>query len=328
MTGDEANAPPFRTEESRGGASGSERSVERSDEPRGTPERSGVVLPAQPNGTAGTRAGSGGSKGGEAPLGGGGSGGIGVHPPRKKWRAAFFVLAGVGIVAAVAFALLGSRLLVVRAITVTGTQLVTPAQVIAAARVPAGTPLIRVDPAQVALRVEAIRQVETARVAKQWPDGLAITIRERVPVVAVRMAGGGYDLIDHDGVIVNLAKAKPAKLPLLQTTLPGSALRGDQGVATVSAVLAGLPGWLAHQVRAVSAGPPGSGTGPAVRLYLSDGATVAWGGADHATVKARELAILMRAAEQPSNTAQPSSTAQSNPVRYYDVSAPGTVVTK
>jgi len=240
-----------------------------------------------------------------------------VFTPRKKWRAAFFVLAGIGIVGAVAVALLGSRLLVVRVITVTGTHLVTPAQVIAAASVPAGTPLIRVDPAQVALRVEAkIRQVETARVSKQWPDGLAITIRERVPVVAVRMTGGGYDLIDHDGVIVNWAKAKPARLPLLQTTLPGSALRGDRGVATVSAVLTGLPGWLSRQVTAVSASPPASGTQPSVTLYLSGGATIDWGGADRATVKARELATLMRDA------------AQANPVRYYDVSAPEIVVTK
>jgi cell division protein FtsQ len=225
--------------------------------------------------------------------------------PRKKWRAAFFVLAGASILGAVAFALLGSRLLVVRAITVTGTHLVTPAQVIAAASVPAGTPLIRVDPAQVASRVEAIRQVETAQVAKKWPDGLAITVRERVPVVAVRMAEGGYDLVDHDGVIVNWAKYKPARLPLLQTTLPGSALRGDPGVATVSAVLTGLPGWLTHQVTAVSVGAPG------VTLYLSGGQEVIWGGADQPTVKARELAILMR-----------------NPAHYYDVSDPGTVVTK
>jgi cell division septal protein FtsQ len=273
---------------------------------------------------------------------GGGAGGIGVHPPskkvsipRKKWRAAFFVLAGVGIVGAVTFALLGSRLLVVRAITVTGTHLVTPAQVIAAANVPAGTPLIRVDPTQVALRVEArIRQVETARVSKQWPDGLAIIIRERVPVVAVRMAGGGYDLVDHDGVIVNWAKARPARLPLLETTLPGSELRGDQGVAAVAAVLAELPGWLSHQVKAVSANAPSSGTSPAVRLYLSGGVTVDWGGPDRASVKAQELAALMRSTVPPGNTVPPGSTVPPgnsgppSPVRYYDVSAPGTVVTK
>jgi cell division protein FtsQ len=48
-----------------------------------------------------------------------------------------------------------------------------------------------------------------------------------------------------------------------------------------------------------------------VTLYLAGGQTVVWGGPDSAGVKARELAILMR-----------------NPARYYDVSAPGTVVTK
>jgi cell division protein FtsQ len=230
-----------------------------------------------------------------------------VSTPRKKWRAAFFVLAGIGILGAVAFALLGSRLLVVRAITVSGARLVTPAQVIAAAGVPAGTPLIRVDPAQVARRVEAIRQVESARVSKQWPDGLAISIQERVPVVAVLMADGGYDLVDHDGVIVSWAKAKPAGLPLLQTTVAGGALRGDRGVAAASAVVTGLPGWLSQQVKSVSASDPG----PSVTLYLTGGQTVAWGGPDREAVKARELAILMR-----------------DPARYYDVSAPGTVVTK
>jgi len=237
-----------------------------------------------------------------------------VFTPRKKWRAAFFVLAGIGIIGAVTFALLGSRLLVVRSITVTGTHLVTPAQVIAAADVPAGTPLFRVDPVQVAQRVEAIWQVE------RWPDGLAITVRERVPVVAVRMAGGGYDLVDHDGVIVRWARSKPAALPLLQTTLAGSALRGDRGIATVSAVLAELPGWLSHQVTAVSASAAAPSSS-AVTLYLSGKQTVVWGGADRAAVKARELAILMRDAAQ-------SSTAQSSQAHYYDVSASGTVITK
>jgi cell division protein FtsQ len=220
------------------------------------------------------------------------------------------VLAAAGIVVAVTFGLLGSRLLVVRAINVTGTHLVTRDQVLAAANVPAGTPLIRVDPGQVARRVEAIRQVETAQVTKQWPDGLAITVRERVPVVAVAMAAGGYDLVDHDGVIVAWAQGKPAGLPLLRTTLAGGALRADQGVVTVSAVLAELPRWLASQVAAVSVSDPG------VTLQLSGGKTVLWGGADRATVKARELTILMR---------DPGTSA---PVRYYDVSAPGTVVAK
>ena len=229
-----------------------------------------------------------------------------MFTPRVKWRTLFIVVASLGILGAVGWALLGSRLLVVRVMTVSGTRLVSTAQVIAAADVPAGTPLIRVDPAQVALRVEGIRQVASARVSKDWPDGLSITVRERVPDVAVRMAGGGYDLVDHDGVIVTWARAKPATMPLLATSVPGSQLRGDPGVAAVSQVLAGLPSWLSRQVARVAVSEPGS-----VTLSLSGGQTVVWGGADRAGVKARELAILMR-----------------DRARYYDVSAPGTVVTK
>jgi cell division protein FtsQ len=227
--------------------------------------------------------------------------------PRRKWRAAFFVLAGVGILGAVGWALLGSQLLVVRVVAVSGNHLVSDSQVLAAADVPGGTPLIRVDPVKVARQVEGIRQVASATVTKNWPDGLSITVSERVPVMAVAMAGGGYDLLDHDGVIVTWSSAKPARLPLLLASRPGGELRGDPGVAAASQVLAGLPSWLAPQVARVAVREPDI----AVTFYLSGGQTVVWGGTDRTQVKARELAILM-----------------GGRARYLDVSAPGTVVTK
>ena len=64
-----------------------------------------------------------------------------THSP---WRTAFFGLAAVGIVAGVGWALLGSRLLVVRSVVVTGTHLVPVSEVRAAAAVPAGVPMILV----------------------------------------------------------------------------------------------------------------------------------------------------------------------------------------
>jgi cell division protein FtsQ len=237
-----------------------------------------------------------------------------VRVPRKRtrWRAAFFALAGLGVLAVVAWALLGSRLLVVRSVTVAGTRLVSPAQVIAAADVPDGSSLLGVNTAQVARRVEAIRQVASATVAKDWPDRLAITVTERVPVVSVRTAGG-YDLVDHAGVIVRWSAARPAALPLYLTSLTGSGLRGDPGVATAAAVLAELPSWLSRQVADLSAADPPAGAGGSaqVTLYLLDHKTILWGGADRAAAKDRELAILMR-----------------GHARYFDVSAPGTVVTR
>jgi cell division protein FtsQ len=219
-------------------------------------------------------------------------------------------LAGFGIVAGVVWALLGSRLLVVRSISVAGTHLVTRAQVLAAAGVPLGTPLMRVNTAQVERRVEAIRQVASASVTKDWPDHLSITVRERVPVVAVRMTGGGYDLLDPAGVIVRWSAARPGALPLFLTSLPASALRGAPGLAQTSAVLAELPSWLSRSVAEVAVAGAAA-AGEQVTLYLSDRKTVVWGGPDRPAQKARELAILIR-----------------TPARYIDISAPGTAVTR
>jgi len=234
---------------------------------------------------------------------------------RKPWRAAFFVLAGLGVLAGVAWALFGSRLIVVRSVTVSGTHLVTPAQVLAAADIPVGTPLISVNTAQVAQRVESIRQVASVSVARDWPDRLAITVTERVPVVAVRMTSGGYDLVDPAGVIVRWSGPRPAGLPLYLTSLTGGGLRGDPGLATTAAVLAELPSWLSRDVTQVSAAGTGAAATPGdaaqVTLYLRDHKTVLWGGADRASEKDRELAILIR-----------------DSARYFDVSAPGTVVAR
>ena len=235
---------------------------------------------------------------------------------RTPWRAAFFVLAGVGIAAGVAWALFGSRMFVVRSVTVTGEHLVTSGQVVAAADVPLGTSLIGVNAGQVARRVEGIRQVASVTVSKDWPDHLTITVRERVPVVAVRMAGGGYDLVDPAGVLVVWSRTQPARLPLYQTSVNGGALRGNPELSSAAAVLAELSPGVSKQVAEVSAsqaqaGPSTPGEAYQVLLGMRDGKTVLWGGTDYAAQKNRELAVLL-----------------SGDAHYIDVSAPGTVVTK
>lgn len=238
-----------------------------------------------------------------ASPGGGGSRAGGVSPKAGRWRAAFFALAGVGIIVGVAWALLGSKLLVVRSVTVTGTHLVPSSEVSGVADVPLGTPLARVDTVGVARRVEAITQVASATVSKSWPDGLTITVRERVPAVAVRMADG-YDLVDPAGVVVRWSRAQPARLPLLKSAVPGGDLRGNPTVTTAAAVLGELPRSLSGSVASVTANGP-------VTLRLRDGKTIVWGGPDRAAVKGRELAILMRGS-----------------ARYFDVSAQGIAITR
>src|SRR5262245_27185119 len=103
-------------------------------------------------------------------------------PARKRadhWKAAFFVLAVLAIIAGVTWALLGSKFLVVRSITVNGAPDIPRSQVITASGVRPGTPLIRISTGKVARRVEQLTLVESARVTRSWPNAITITIVER-----------------------------------------------------------------------------------------------------------------------------------------------------
>ena len=236
---------------------------------------------------------------------------VGTPPdatPRRHadpWKAAFFAVAIAAIIAGVAWALLGSKFLVVRSIDVSGAPAISRAQVIAASGVKAGTPLIRVNTSSVARRVERITLVQSARVRRAWPDGLVITLQQRRAVLAIT-AGSGYQLIDKFGVVLRPAAHPPAGLPVLTT--PGTAqpatLRGSPAVAAAAAVLRELPAPLAHSVKGI-----GAATADTVTLHLRSGITIVWGDASQTRVKAREVTLLMR-----------------GHARYFDVSDPRAVV--
>ena len=232
---------------------------------------------------------------------------VSAQPPRARgghWKAVFFGLAAVGIVVVAAWALLGSSLLVVRSVAVTGGAGVPRAEVLRAAGIRSGTPLVRVDTAAVARRVERINQVQSAQVSKHWPDSVVITVRPRTPALAVA-ASGGFDLVDRFGVVVSHVATRPAGMPLLDTTAAPASLRGSPAVRAAVTVLDGLPRRIRVLVRSVAAP-----SADAVTLDLRGKVTVLWGGTDRAAAKAAELRILM-----PTRA------------RSYNVSDPGTVVT-
>jgi cell division protein FtsQ len=222
------------------------------------------------------------------------------------WRVAFFALAAAGIVAAAVWVLFGSPLLVVRSVSVSGTHLVSRSEVVAASGVQLGTPLIRVNAARAAARIVAIPQVRSAQVTRSWPNRLVIVVRERTPELALPAYGGGYDLVDADGVVLQRVARRPADLPLYPTVAPEGALRGNPDLAAAAAVLGELPATLRHSVTSVSAPEADQ-----VTLYLAGGITVLWGDTGRPGVKARELTVLMR-----------------GHMRYYDVSALGSVAAK
>jgi cell division protein FtsQ len=238
--------------------------------------------------------------------------GVNAVKRRRPWRAALFALALAGVIGAGAWVLFGSPLLVVRSVIVTGTHLVPRSEVLAVADVEPGTPMMRVNTARIAGRIVTIRQVGSVQVTRSWPDRVVIVVRERTAVLALTAmkgngeVGGGYDLVDADGVTVRWAARRPADLPLYPTAAPIASLRGDPDLAAAAAVLDELPAWLRQMVDSVTAPDPDQ-----VTLRLPNGIRVVWGGTDRAGAKAAELIVLMRAH-----------------VHYYDVSAQESVLTK
>ncbi len=218
------------------------------------------------------------------------------------WRAAFFGVLILAILGGGAWALLGSSLLVVRHEEVTGNGPIPAAEILAAAGIRHGTPLISVNAGAAARRVERIDQVLSATVGRAWPDTIVISVRRRTPVLAV--AGHGrFALIDPSGVTVRWSRRRPVGMPLLANA--PAQLRGSQDVAAAATVLRELPARLRELVASIAAPSPQE-----VTLHLRGGVTVVWGGASHAQEKAGEVLLLLRTR-----------------ARYYDVSDPDTVVT-
>lgn len=217
----------------------------------------------------------------------------------------FFVGAVAALAGGVAWALLGSSFFVVRSVQVSGAGSIPRLKVLAAAGVTIGTPLIRVDAAAVAHRVDKVTRVQSASVRRSWPDSIVIDVVPRRPTFLVS-AGRGYDVIDSYGVILDRAPAPRSGLVLLEASVgSASALRGNDAVLAAGAVVRRLPGWLRHRLAEVRVR-----RGSRVILILRPRITIVWGDATRAAAKAAEIAVLLR-----------------TKATYYDVSDPGSAVT-
>ncbi len=182
-----------------------------------------------------------------------------------------------------------------RNIVVTGIGAVTREEVLDAARVRPGTPLLQINTDQVADRVATIRRVASARVQRQYPSALRITIVERVPLVVKDFPDGPH-LFDRDGVDFATAPPPPA-LPYIDVTDPGPS---DPATKAALQVLTALRPEVAGQVGRIAAPSVAS-----ITLTLNDGRVVIWGTTDRTEEKAEKLAALL-----------------TQPGRTYDVSSP------
>ena len=217
-----------------------------------------------------------------------------------SWRPALAVLLVMALVVGGIWLVYFSTVLAVQSVEVDGASTLGDAEVRAAAAVPDGEPLARLDLNAIEARVEALAMVRSAEVTRQWPDGVLISLEERVAIAVVEI-GGRIRGMDAEGVVFrDYVKAPPA-LPLVRT----AAETRNDALQEAAQVVAALPSDISSRVDYVSVA-----TIDQIELVLRDGRTVSWGSAEDSEQKA---AVLVRLLEQPA--------------QRYDVSVPSNATT-
>jgi cell division protein FtsQ len=208
---------------------------------------------------------------------------VGTRSRWRRWGAGALVVAVLaGLVWIVAF----SPVLAARSVTVEGTQRLSRAQILAAADVPAGTPLVRVPRGDIARRVERLPEVRSARVELSFPDTVVIVVAERVAAAYRQTGNGHFTYVDATGRSFADLTAVPAALPQLA---PSPAVANDTTtLGAMAQISAALPASIRATVAQVTATSPDD-----ITLALRDGRRVVWGDATRNSDKARVLPALL-----------------------------------
>ena len=142
-----------------------------------------------------------------------------------------------------------SSLLDVDHIQVTGGTVVSADQATAGAGLRRGEPMISVDTARAARRLEALPWVDTATVERAFPNTVRIHVTERVAAALASRPGGGWVLLDPGGRVLAEPADRPGNLPEVigaGVTPPPGATLAAAGPALQ--VLAALPDALRRRV--------------------------------------------------------------------------------
>ncbi|MFB8270868.1 cell division protein FtsQ/DivIB [Streptomyces sp. NPDC055955] len=252
------------------------------------------------------------------------------RPPRglrlRLPRPRVLIVTGVALLlgAAAGWLLYGSQWLRVERVTTSGTRILTPAQVRAAAAVPVGAPLISVDTDDIEDRLRRkLPRIDSVEAVRSWPHGIGLKVTEREPVLIVENGTNGkngesregdpkagkFVEIDAKGVRFATVQKAPRGVPRLELTPNQSGAAAslrrfgpDRLVREAVRVAGDLPPAVARDTRAVRVRSYDD-----VSLELSGGRTVAWGSGEKGDTKATTLTALMKAAPK---------------ARHFDVSVP------
>ncbi len=201
---------------------------------------------------------------------------------RRRWMAAGVAAAALALTGLLVWALWFGSLFAVQQVSVSTAKLVTRDEVLAVAKVPLNSPLIRVNTEAMAARVATIRAVDSASVQRAFPHTVEITVTERTAVYQRKIADG-YQWVDSKGVIFHTVKVANPALETAQTSGVSNRLLADVGT-----VVEALPSRLSTQVSLVVATSPDT-----ITLNLSGGRTMLWGSAEQSELKAQVAVALL-----------------------------------
>ncbi|MEU3792665.1 FtsQ-type POTRA domain-containing protein [Streptomyces fructofermentans] len=202
--------------------------------------------------------------------------------------------------------LYGSQWLRVERVPVSGARVLTAGQVLEAADVPVGSPMVSVDTDAIEARLrQELPRIDSVEAVRSWPDAIGLKVTERTPVLIERK-NGKFVEVDAKGVRYATVSRAPKGVPVLEVSAsPSASLRrfGTERLVREAVRVAGsLPPAVARDTRVVKVRSYDS-----ISLELGGRRTVEWGSGERARAKARTLTALMKAAPG---------------ARYFDVSVP------
>lgn len=216
---------------------------------------------------------------------------------RKRLRVVIALL-GVCAIAAGGVVALHSSIFAARHLNVEGAVHTPVAQVLAMSGLSDRPPLVDINGAEVATRIDTLPWVKSAAVFEHWPDSVTVVLTERSPLAAVEMEPGArgptrWVLVDTTGRVLADQALRPAGVLALTVPVapgaPGSSLpTGDQPAVEIAA---SLPAVLAQRVRSVDVAPDGE-----VTLGIAGGLTAVMGSPTELEAKYEALASVLAGA--------------------------------
>ncbi|KPI11934.1 Cell division protein FtsQ [Actinobacteria bacterium OV450] len=218
-----------------------------------------------------------------------------VRRLRHRGPVLLCLLAAVLLAGGGSWVLYGSSWLRVEKVTTSGTLVLTPEQVLAAAAVPVGAPLVSVDTDEIAGRVRSrLPRVDSVDVVRAWPHGIGLKVTERKPVLLIKKDAKFVE-VDASGVRFDTVPKAPAGVPVLELSAaqsPSGRRFDEERLLREAVGVAGdLPEPVAKETVQVRMGSYDS-----VVLELSRGRTVVWGSGEQGEAKGRALTALLKAA--------------------------------